>query len=133
LPPPGDFGERQLDIGTIRPSTHLFRIHRTVHDPLRFGRPTDPARRQRWDAPDASYGVCYVAMEEHIAFAETLLRDLKVRHVHDDDLRPRSLARLEVRLPRPLRVVDMNGEHLIPLGADASVGSSSAPGGASAS
>lgn len=59
-------------------------------------------------------------MEDHIAFAETLLRDPGVRHVHTDDLRPRSLVELSVER-EPLRVVEMNDENLNAMGADASV------------
>lgn len=120
--PPADFAERELAIRELGPGTVLFRIHRTKHGALYFGRETDPMRRQRWDAPDASYGVCYMAQQDHIAFAETLLRDPGIGAVHVDDLRPRSLAEIEVLAPGSLRVVEMNDEHLNAMGADAGVG-----------
>jgi hypothetical protein len=120
-PPPrplADLDQRSLPLYEVPAGTLLYRIHRTRIDPLFFGRHSDPARRQRWDAPDASYGVCYLALESHIAFAETLLRDLSLDTVHLDDLYLRSLAHVEVGTP--LRVVEMHSEHLRPLGADAS-------------
>lgn len=117
--PPADLGQRSLPLHDVAAGTPLYRIHRTRLDPLYFGREPDPARRQRWDAPDASYGVCYVAFESHTSFVETLLRDLSLDTVHQDDLKVRSLALLEVRAP--LRLVEMNDQHLRPLGADGSV------------
>ncbi|MBI4545127.1 MAG: RES family NAD+ phosphorylase [Gemmatimonadetes bacterium] len=63
--------------------------------------------------------MCYLAFESHIAFAETMLRDLSLDTVNEDDLNVRSLALVEVRAA--LRLVEMNSEHLRPLGADASV------------
>jgi hypothetical protein len=103
-----------VDAGTI-----LYRIHRSRHAPLHFGRPDDPHRRQRWDAPDASYGVCYLSEEGRIAFAETLLRDLQLEAVQEAELTIRSLARIHVRAP--LQLVAMHGRSLRPLAADASV------------
>ncbi len=43
------------------------------------------------------------------------------RTQHASPLRPRALARIAAVGRRPLRVVEMNDEHLIPMGADASV------------
>lgn len=117
--PPADLHARKLPLHEAPAGTLLYRIHRTRLAPLHFGRQHDPARRQRWDSPDAGYGVCYLAFEGHVCFAETLLRELELDTVHQDDLGVRSLARVELRAP--LRLVEMNGEHLRRLGADASV------------
>lgn len=116
--PPEDFADLPLEVGTVPSGRVLHRIHRRKHDALHFGREADPVRRQRWDAPDASYGVCYLAQEDHIAFAETLLRDLDLRAVYEEDLRVRALAAVEIR--RPLRLAEMHGKHLGPMRADAS-------------
>jgi hypothetical protein len=118
-PPPADLSARSLKTVTLRTGVILFRIHRTARRPLHFGRRTEHDRRQRWDAPDASYGVCYLAKEEHIAFAETLLRDLSLRDVSEAALRVRSLAR--IRVLSPLRLAAMHGRSLRAHGADASV------------
>jgi hypothetical protein len=116
-PQPENLARRPLAISPVDTGTALFRIHRSRHPPLHFGRASDPARRQRWDAPDASYGVCYLAQEGHIAFAETLLRDLRLEVVPAAELAIRSLARIRVR--EPLRLVAMHGSALRRLGADA--------------
>lgn len=117
--PPAAISRRTLAISPVGAGTVLFRIHRSRHAPLYFGRDSDPDRRQRRDAPDASYGVCYMAEEGHIAFAETLLRDLALDAIPESELEIRSLARLQVRAP--LRLVAMHGKALRGLGADASV------------
>jgi hypothetical protein len=117
--PPSNLAQRILPITAVDAGTILYRIHRTRYEPLYFGRQDDPDRRQRWDAPDASYGVCYMAEQDHIAFAETLLRDLRLDAVQETELASRSLARLRVRAP--LRLVAMHGRSLRALGADASV------------
>jgi len=117
--PPADFGRRTLDTARLAAGVVLYRIHRSHHAPLYFARADDPTLRQRWDSPDASYGVCYMAEEAHIAFAETLLRDLTLDALPESELEVRSLARLRVR--KPLRVVAMHGKPLRAQGADASV------------
>jgi hypothetical protein len=76
--------------------------------------------RGRWDAPDDSYGVCYLAEGGHTAFAETLLRELDRDEVSEaDDLAPRSLARL--RTSRTLVLAHMHGPGLRRMKATAAV------------
>jgi hypothetical protein len=108
--PPANLHARRLTTVTRPAGSVLYRIHRTVHAPLHFGRESDPWRRQRWDAPDATYGVCYLAEADHIAFAETLLRDLPLHAVAEAELRIRSCTRL--RLRSPVRLVEMHGKGL---------------------
>ncbi len=117
--PPADFAQRTLEIVHLGAGLVLSRIHRSRHAPLYFGRETHPERRQRWDAPDARYGVCYISEDGPIAFAETLLRDLKLDAIPQAEFRVRSLARLQVRAP--LRLAAMHGKALRAHGADASV------------
>ena len=117
--PPTDLGTRTLKSIRIGPGAILCRIHRTKQEALYFGRETELHRRQRWDSPDASYGVCYMAEEDHIAFVETLLRDLSRKDVSETELEIRSITRLRVRLP--LRLVAMHGKYLRGNGADGSV------------
>lgn len=117
--PPSDFAQRTLRISPLVANVVLYRIHRTLHAPLYFRRESEPDRRQRWDAPDASYGVCYMAEKGHIAFAETLLRDLALDAIPEAEVKVRSLAELRVRAP--LRLAAMHGKALRPHGADASV------------
>lgn len=60
-----------------------------------------------------------MAEEDHIAFVETLLRDLSLRDVSEAELAVRSLAR--IRVVSPLRLVAMHGKSLHAHGADAAV------------
>ncbi|CAN5775107.1 RES family NAD+ phosphorylase [soil metagenome] len=106
-------------IATVNAGVVLSRIHRSRHAPLHFRLGGDADSRQRWDSPDGSYGVCYMAEEGYIAFAETLLRDLRLDSISEAELKARSLARLRVRAP--LCLVAMQGKALRAHGADASV------------
>ncbi len=117
--PPATLSARALTLSQVEAGTILYRIHRSHLAPLYFGRASEPERRQRWDSPDASYGVCYLALEASIAFAETLLRDLAIDVVQEAELKIRSLARF--RVVEPLRLVSMHGRGLRKHGADASV------------
>lgn len=117
--PPEDLAERTLEIAPFDAGVVLHRIHRSRDAPLYFGCESDPDRRQRWAAPDASYGVCYLAEEGHIAFAETLLRDLTLDVILEAELQVRSMARLRARAA--LRLVAMHGKALRAHGADASL------------
>lgn len=117
--PPADLGTRTLKRLRIPSGVILYRIHRTSHRALYFGRETELHRRKRWDSPDASYGVCYMAEQDHIAFVETLLRDLSRKDVSERELENRTITKLRVR--STLRLVAMHGEHLHGNGADASV------------
>jgi hypothetical protein len=83
-----------------------------------FGRTTDLDARQRWDAPDASYGVWYAGEADYVAFAETLLRDLTLTSLSEDALISRSIA--EIRVRRDLTMVNFADEGLFQLGADSS-------------
>lgn len=116
--PPADFDRREVPLLEVSEGTILYRIHRRSLGALFYHRDADPARLQRWDAPDASYGVCYLAFEDHIAFVETMLRDLTLDAVSEEDLDLRSLALIEVT--KPLRLARMCNEHLWPMGADES-------------
>lgn len=60
-----------------------------------------------------------MAKDDHIAFAETLLRDLSLREVSEAELAIRSLARIQV--VSPLRLAAMHGKNMRAHGADASV------------
>lgn len=117
--PPATLSARTLVLSPVKAGTILYRIHRSHLSPLYFGRAAEPELRQRWDSPDATYGVCYLALEPSIAFAETLLRDLSLDVIQEQELRIRSLARFHV--VEPLRLVAMHGRGLRKHGADASV------------
>lgn len=78
----------------------------------------------RWDAPDMSYGVLYLASDVATAFAETfghaVPQNYKVaedKFIELADLTTRTLYELEIK--RDLNIVDMTGENLIKLNLDA--------------
>jgi len=84
-----------------------YRTHRSDLDPLFFGRLV----RNRFDAPDKSFGVLYLAREPHGAFIETFGRDRDGFGVLGwSDLQSRSLTQVESR--EPLVLVDLSGAGL---------------------
>lgn len=117
--PPADFHTRTLPILTLPAGTPLSRIHLRTRGALYYGPRTDPARRGRWDAPDDSFGVCYLAETAHLAFAETFLRDLALEEIGSATLGERSLAL--VHPVRDLRLAQMHGAGLHRMQATAAV------------
>ena len=69
LLPPLDFPSRELPVETISPGTRLARIHLAKFAPIYFG----SKGNNRFDDPRRTLGVCYLAMTEEGAFAETCL------------------------------------------------------------
>lgn len=109
--PPRDLDRRSLPLKPA--SGPWYRSHRIDKEPLFFGR----LARYRFDAPDKSFGVLYVAEEPHGAFIETFGRDLDGYGFIDwADLERRGLAKVEAR--KPIQVVDLTGAGLARLGAD---------------
>ena len=109
--PPADFATRPLPITIYR--RPWFRIHRLTHGPLYFGRSGD----SRFDAPAGEFGVLYVGKDERCAFIETFGHATGVRVVDRGELAARGLARVTPK--RPLRLVNLAGDGLARLGADA--------------
>ena len=93
-----------------------FRIHGAALDPCQFGlRP-----RHRFDAPAGEFGVLYVGRDAHCAFIETFGHQTgRVPFVTEAELRAGSIA--IVRAREKLRLVDLRGEGLARLGADAAL------------
>jgi hypothetical protein len=117
--PPADLAARRLPVVTTAAGSTLFRIHRTALGALYFGPRTDPNARQRWDSPDDQYGVCYFGGNDHVAFAETMLRNLAEPTVTRPDLDVRALASIDVL--EPIRLVKLYGNGLRLVGATAAV------------
>jgi hypothetical protein len=96
----------------------FFRSHSLRHGPLFFGK----TAAHRFDAPAGEFGVCYLARDRHGAFIETFGHETGVRFVTEAQLRERGLARVTLAdRSSPLRLVDLRGEGLARLGADASL------------
>lgn len=108
--PPPDLSTRALPILQRRSGATYVRIHSLTHGAIWFGRDADaktfrPAAN-RFDAPDRSYGVLYVAATRDGAFAESIGRIPRVFR-SDDDLG--SLRITTLALARDVRVVDLHG------------------------
>ena len=117
--PPADLDSRLPSKFWLSEGTELLRIHSTARDPLFFGPAAGSPPRGRWDAPAGEFGVCYLAEESHIAFAESFLRAPGESLIEEADLAPRSISRIRVR--RDLRLVGFHGAGLTRIGATAAV------------
>jgi hypothetical protein len=117
--PPEDFATRWLPVQYVEGGTLLYRIHRLDLGPVFFGPGPGNPPMGRWDAPGGEFGVCYLALEPHTAFAETFLRVPGILSVGEDDLRARGLAR--VRAMRTLDLAEFHGAGLARVGATAAV------------
>jgi hypothetical protein len=90
------------------------RIHDARFGPIWYGK----AASNRFDAPAGEFGVLYLAKDAHGAFIETFGHDTgRVPFVTESELRARGLAWVAAK--RPLNLVDLRGEGLARLGADA--------------
>lgn len=122
--PPSDLSERPLPLETY--SGPAYRVHWLGHDPVRFGKD----KRWRFDDPLGQYGVMYAAQTPEGAFAETLLPPpgiltptvtliLGSVPVAATTIAVHGLA--SVTCNTPLQCVDLTGERLASIGADASI------------
>jgi len=116
-PPPGDFSRFELPLRQI--SGSWFRSHLVDRSPIYYGR----NGRYRFDDPDRSYGVLYVADDAHGAFVETFGQFLSApqreRQVTSEQLSLRALS--ELICDRPLRLVDLTSGGLARLNIDSRI------------
>ena len=68
--PPADLARREPQLIIVPVGSIVHRFYTAKFDPIFF----DRSREGRLNAPDASYGVLYVARDIKGAFAETFLR-----------------------------------------------------------
>ena len=116
--PPSGFAQRRLPVDRLEEGTLLYRSHRQDHSPLHFSR---GHTGNRFDDPDARFGVCYLATTPAGAFAEAFLRPPGPTYLGEQDLIDRMLA--EMALTRDLALVRFHGAGLHQLGATARVSS----------
>mgnify|MGYP001816558298 CR=1 FL=1 len=119
--PRPDLADIPLPLSPIPAGTHLFRLVRGEYKEegaLRFGASDDPAKRSRWYAPDASYGVGFFSFVERVCFLETPLRNPHQRFVSESELDNWLLVELE--LVEEIRVVELSGSGLRQIGCTAS-------------
>jgi hypothetical protein len=116
-PPPANLKDLSPLIFKAAKGSIWFRSHRPIHSPIFFG----TTKTQRWDSPDAAYGVLYLGLDEHCAFMESIGRGvLKTRFVPSSELRQRGLS--TIRFAQDLSLVDMaDSGGLTRLGAEGSL------------
>jgi hypothetical protein len=114
LPPP-DFASRDLPLEEIPAGARLIRIHQTHLGPLFFG----ATGGNRFDDPNKTYGVCYLAKTLEGAFAETCLRSVGARFVAMTFMEARSVSAIAVKAK--LRLLSLHGPGLTQIGATGAV------------
>ena len=92
-----------------------FRIHKSKYGAIHFA--LDAINR--FDDPQKEYGVLYCAEDIYGAFIETLGWSTGSRDISERSLSTRSLA--SITSNRPLRFVDLTGNGLAHIGADAEI------------
>lgn len=122
--PPSDLSERPLPLETY--SGTAYRIHWLGHNPVHFGKD----KKSRFDDPLGQYGVMYATQTPEGAFAETLLPPPGILTPTVTLVRgsvPVSATTIAVHglanitCSTLLQCVDLTGERLASIGADASI------------
>lgn len=111
--PPAELASITLPSAPAPADDCLYRVHVTMRDPRYYG----AGFGCRFNDPNESYGVCYLAYRPAGAFAETFLRQRTDDFVPWEDIEARSLATFP--LCRSLRLVPLYGRHLSRLHANA--------------
>lgn len=118
--PPSWLTDARLPIRLVSAGTPLYRVHQRVHGPLFFGPEVNPATglrgppTYRFDSASGAFGVLYCAPDFEGAFAETVMRNPRMRLVSRSYLRLRAVT--ELRSRRDLRLVDLSGAGLSAVG-----------------
>ena len=120
LPPP-DLHSRSPKIVSLPAGSEIHRFYTAIHEPVFF----DRSSAGRFNAPDGSYGVLYVAKRINGAFAETFLRSPGNTLIDSGFLRRKGYVRLETK--SSLKLVDLTGPGLALVGATAEVPHSGLP------
>lgn len=113
--PPADLNNRSPEFITLAAGTIVHRFYTAKYEPIYFDKSLDG----RLNAPDASYGVLYVAKDAKGAFAESFLRQPGRTLLSADLLSSKSYVRLQVSAD--LTLIKLAGPGLAVLGATAEV------------
>lgn len=109
-----------LSVRTLTPGGLLYRAHSTNFDAIFFGPGTDQAPKYRFDAPDGSYGVCYLGLSVEAAFVEGVIhRSIPRRVISEAALARRVISTVHIR--EKIRAARLHGKYLVGNGADAAV------------
>ncbi|GAA3102803.1 hypothetical protein GCM10010520_54930 [Rhizobium viscosum] len=113
--PPADLHSRNPKMVSIPVGFNLHRFYTAIYEPVFFDRSTSG----RFNAPDGSFGVLYVAQLVNGAFSETFLRSPGNTLIDSAFLRRKGYVRLET--VSPLKLIDLTGPGLALVGATAEV------------
>lgn len=113
--PPGDLATRALPTTIVPARTPLHRFHNGLYGPVFF----DRSLEGRLNAPDAGYGVLYVARQVEGAFAESFRRNPGSTLLASDFIASKAYAILT--WDRPLVFVNLHGKGHSALGSTAEV------------
>jgi hypothetical protein len=112
--PPPNLDQRSPLIYELNVGATLFRLHDRHRHPIFFGK----TGSNRFNSPDASFGVLYLGMDEHCAFIETFGSPTGIAAASGAMLEERHLA--EITILQPLKLIDLSSSGgLARLGADA--------------
>ena len=111
--PTAAFQRHALSIIRVPKSHCWYRLYPGIHNPLHFSM----TKAGRFDAPDRSYGVLYIARQLPGAFVETLCRNTgATRPIPATAMDTYNVV--EIRTSRLLRLVDLAGKGLARMGLD---------------
>jgi hypothetical protein len=113
--PPRNLARRVPLRRTLSAGSELHRFYRRTHEPLFF----DRGPGGRFNAPDGSFGVMYLALEPAGAFAETFLRNPGESLISLGQLTARGYACY--RLVGDVVLIELSGPGLARVGATAEV------------
>ncbi len=119
--PPSDLHGRRPNIVSLPAGSEIHRFYTAIYEPIFF----DQSRTGRFNAPDGSYGVLYVAKLVNGAFAETFLRSPGNTLIDGGFLKRKAYARLGIL--SSLKLIDLTGPGLAIVGATAEVPHSGLP------
>lgn len=119
--PPLNLPSRNPKIVSLPPGRELHRFYTAIYDPVFFDRSTSG----RFNAPDGSFGVLYMARLVNGAFAETFLRSPGNTLIDIGFLRRKGYVVLKTL--SPLKLIDLTGPGLAVVGATAEVPHSGMP------
>ncbi|UVK35796.1 RES family NAD+ phosphorylase (plasmid) [Mesorhizobium sp. AR10] len=119
--PPSDLAKRTPELVTLSAGANVYRFYTARYEPIYF----DRSRDGRLNAPDATYGVLYVAKRSEGAFAETFLRSPGRTLIDADLLARKAYVRLQLR--SDLLLIRLAGPGLAVLGATAEIVHSGLP------
>ncbi len=108
-PPSDDFNRRELTLAHFAPESSWYRLHRTKHPPLFFGR----TGKGRFDSPNSTFGTLYLAEELAGALVEVFCRQA-IRAATEERLNSFHLAVFSAR--RKLALVDLTGPGPVKMG-----------------